>query len=122
MNRTYKGKYASVFDSMTQGQRKVLGTLWVYQRMHSPKYFEVPWGFAMDTEDKDYLEYQEAVPYLVRSGYVYMNPPCPTVFLTKEGTKLMYNVGDRASEDFYVTFDSDIKPNPLCPTSLNPRK
>jgi hypothetical protein len=84
-------------------QKKILGTLWRYQRINYPNGFSQRWTFAVGPEDPEYPEFLEAIGGLAKLRYVSMNPADHRWAIDPAGIMLMTNLGSEADRlEFFV--------------------
>ena len=95
--------YVAVFDSLTNDEKKILRTLWRYQKLSFPGDYSKRWTFKVFANTPGYPAFLTAVSGLLIKGSISMNPENEQCALTNEGIILMESIGEKAETgDFYV--------------------
>jgi succinate dehydrogenase/fumarate reductase cytochrome b subunit len=91
------------FDSLTNDEKKIMRTLWRYQRSSFPDDFSKRWTFKIFTNTPEYPAFLMAVGELLGKGLISVNPENEQCALTNEGIILMSTIGKMAEiGEFYV--------------------
>lgn len=95
--------YDTEFESLTNDEKKVLKTLWRYQKLNFPNNYNNRWTFKIFANNPEYPAYLTAVSTLLTKGYISINPENEQSLLTNEGIILMDSIGEKAKKgDYYV--------------------
>ena len=93
----------ALFDSLTNDEKKIMRTLWRYQRSNFHEEFSKRWTFKIFANAPEYPAYLTAVSELLRKGLISVNPENEQCALTNEGIILMTTIGEKAENgDFYI--------------------
>jgi hypothetical protein len=91
------------FDLLTNDEKKIMRTLWRYQRSSFHDDFSKRWTFKIFANTPEYPAFLMAVSELLRKGLISVNPENEQCALTNEGIFLMRTVGEKAEiGDFYI--------------------
>jgi hypothetical protein len=92
-----------LFESLPIVEKKIMRTLWRYQRTNFPDNFSIRWTFKVFANTPDYPAYLIAVSGLLNKALISMNPENDQCALTNEGIILMSSIGGKADVgDFYI--------------------
>jgi hypothetical protein len=96
--------YIHIFDSLTNDEKKILRTLWRYQKLSFQEDYSKRWTFKVFANTPEYPMFLIAVSGLLRKGLVSINPENEQCALTNEGIILMKSIGGPADEGDYYLF------------------
>jgi hypothetical protein len=100
--RTYVD-HVALFDSLTNDEKKIIRTLWRYQRSSFHDDYSKRWTFKVFANTPEYPAFLMAVSGLLRKAIISVNPENDQCALTNEGIILMRSIGEKADiGDFYI--------------------
>lgn len=94
--------HISSFDSLTNDEKKIIRTLWRYQKLNFQDDYTRRWTFKVFANTPEYPTFLIAVSELLRKGIISVNSENDQCALTNEGIILMRSIGEKADiGDFY---------------------
>jgi len=92
----------TVYDKLSNNEKKILRTLWKYQKLIFPDNFSNRWTFKIFANHPEYPEFLMSVSKLLKRGFINVNPENDQCAFSNEGISLMGSIGEKATEgDFY---------------------
>jgi hypothetical protein len=82
-------EHIDLFESLTDNGKKVMRTLWRYQKMYFHDDYKTRWTFKIFANNPEYPAFLGAVSELLGKGLIFINPENEQSALTNEGISLM---------------------------------
>ena len=92
---------AGTFNTM---EKKILSTLWHYQKLHNKDDETQRWTFGVHPYAPEYPEYLEAISKLIKRRLVSIHPDTYQCLLTSIGIEFLKNHTELQTEDNLFTF------------------
>lgn len=93
-----------LFNTLSDGEKKILRTLWKYQKLTFPEDTQKRWTFKIFAGTLEHPTFLKSVSELLIKGLVSVNPENDQCALTNDGMILMGELGDEANRGNYYSF------------------